>query len=479
MTAPTGAACPAAAAMVERWAEPRRLTRIEAAGDWLRRNGRVVRALQWGMVAIYALLLIVPALLPMPPSAAHVWSDITLFAQFLFWGVWWPGVLISMIVFGRLWCGVLCPEGALSEFASRHGRGRAVPRWIRWPGWPFAAFVLTTVYGQMISVYQYPGAALLILGGSTLAAVAVGYLYGRNHRVWCRYLCPVNGVFGLLAKLAPLHYRVDAARWDATEPRSGRAESFVCAPMVPVRQMQSTSACHMCGRCAGFRDAVELAPRAPGSEVVTTSASTATYWDSLLILTGLMGVAVGAFLWSASPWFVAMAQGAASWLVGHGVLWPIRSALPWWVLTNHPARNDVMTLLDGAMMLAFIGAAAAVMTLALGLPLAAAARLAGGGWRWQRFHHFAQGLLPLAAVGVILGLSAQTVTLLRADGIRLTYLPEVRAVALALAATWSLWLMWRIAGRYAQGARRALAVFALSPALVAAVWVWVLMFWVW
>src|SRR5260363_431808 len=55
-------------------------------------------------------------------------------------------------VFGRVWCGILCPEGALSEFASRHGRSRPIPRWMRWGGWPFVAFSITTVYGQMVSV---------------------------------------------------------------------------------------------------------------------------------------------------------------------------------------------------------------------------------------------------------------------------------------------------------------------------------------
>src|SRR5947209_1059546 len=152
-----------------------RLQRLAAflarVGDTMLRGRKVIQAVQWLVVAAYLILISVPALLPLPERAAHIWTHLTLFAQFVFWGLWWPFVLLSIVLVGRAWCGLICPEGTLTQFASRHGRGNALPHWIMWKGWPFVAFAMTTTYGQLISVYQYPAPALLILGGSTVAAI--------------------------------------------------------------------------------------------------------------------------------------------------------------------------------------------------------------------------------------------------------------------------------------------------------------------
>ena len=445
-------------------------------GGWLHRHQRTIRRLQWAVVGAYLVLVAVPAALPLPGRAAHLWNDLTLFAQFVFWGIWWPFVLLSMVIVGRAWCGLFCPEGALTEFVSARGRGRHVPRWLTWAGWPFVAFACTTIYGQMVSVYQYPKPVLVILGGSTLGAVVVGYLYGRNKRVWCRYLCPVNGVFALLAKLAPVHFRVDRAAWDASPHPGAAAAPVNCAPLVPIRTMRGASQCHMCGRCDGFRGAVAMSPRAPNAEIVAGAAGRTDPWETALIFFGLMGIAAGAFHWSDSAWFVAVKQTLAEWLVDHGILWPLEASAPWWILTDYPERNDVLTLLDGAVLIGYIAATALTVGAVLSALTALATR-ALAGWSWARFHHLAQSLVPLAGCGVFLGLSALTVTMLRGEGLDMRWVNELRAVLLAGASLWSVWLAWRIAGRSAGGPRRIAAAASIALACLAADAGWINLFW--
>lgn len=458
--------------------------RLMAFGEWLKRHQSIIQTVQWVIVGVYLLLVAVPAFLPLPDRLAHIWTHLTLLAQFCFWGLWWPFVLLSMVLVGRAWCGFLCPEGALAEAVSRHGRGLAVPRWITWKGWPFVAFACTTIYGQMVSVYQYPKPALLILGGSTAGAMLVGYFYGRNKRVWCRYLCPVNGVFGLLAKLAPIHFNVDRQAWAASrqslhKPGQGGLQAVNCAPLVALRTMRGGADCHMCGRCSGFRGAIHLQMRSPNDEIVHVSGAAAKPWETLLIIIGLMGIAAGAFHWSASPWFIDAKQALAGWLIDHGLTMLVAAQPPWWILTNYPDRGDTQTLLDGFVLITYIFATAVVIGAGVAAALAAAT-LSLGPWKAQRFHHLAQALIPIAACGVFLGLSALTVTILRGEGIQLPFVAAARGLLLAGAAVWSLHLAWKIGVLYTAAAlRRAASVTAFTCAVALGVGSWALLFFVW
>jgi hypothetical protein len=479
-------------------------SRLARLGDWMAAHRRAILGVQWAIVAFYAILVVLPAFLPHPHPEARLFSSdfgaasfvdpeqcatqtqavllekrphvalwherLVLLAQYLFWGIWWPFVILSVMFMGRLWCGVLCPEGALAEFASRHGQGRAIPKWLRWGGWPVVAFILTTVYGQLISVYEYPQAALLILGGSTLAAMAVGWLYGRGKRVWCRYLCPVTGVFALLARLAPVHFRVNRDAWERHPARTAAVD---CAPLLNVSKLDSMSQCHACGRCSGHRDAVVLSARAPNTEIVSGAVPDTS--EALLLIFGMLGVAIGAFQWSASPWFVALRQRAAEWLVERDILWPLDTNAPWWLLTHQPETGDLFAWLDGALILAYIAAVALLLGGIVWIGTAAAARLVRLNWRTLSL-----ALIPLAGIGLFLGLTMMTATHLRAEGLPLSWLPPARASLLAAASIWSGWLGARLIIRAQAGVWRvalALAAWAVPLAAVAAAWI--LVFFVW
>jgi polyferredoxin len=441
-------------------------------GEAMARHRRAIIAIQWVVLIFYLTLVALPAFRELPPESAHLWNNLTRFAQFVFWGIWWPFVILSVMLFGRVWCGVFCPEGALSELASRHGLGRKIPHWMRWEGWPFLAFASTTVYGQLVSVYEYPKPVLLILGGSTVAAVGVGFIYGRGKRVWCRHLCPANGVFRLLARLAPVHFRTDEDAWK----RAGaRTRAVDCAPLVDIRHLKSAAPCHACGRCSGHRGAVWLAARSPNSEIL--SMREAPRWEALLLIFGVLGIATGAFQWSASPWFVAIKQAAAAWLIEHDAMALLQDNAPWWLLTHYPVANDVFTWLDGLDILFYIGACAGIVGGFILAMLWVAERVLGQrGIRWR----LAFALIPLGGLNVFLGLSMLTLGQLGAEGISVPWVPWARVGLLALAIGWSAWLAaGLIKPLPASSGHKLLAFGATAGAMTSVPALWVLQFYVW
>ena len=471
-------------------------TRLARLGDWMARNRSIIIAIQWVIVVFYAVLVALPAFLPHPlaesrlfsgdfgaasfidPSLCSIfgepilqektptlipWHDkLVLFAQFAFWGVWWPFVILSTLLMGRVWCGVLCPEGALTEFASRHGRGGRIPRWVRWSGWPVAAFALTTIYGQLVSVYEYPKAVLVILGGSTVAAMVAGYLWGKGKRVWCRYLCPVSGVFALLARLAPFAFRVDRAVWDRHPEQRAAVD---CPPLLDVKHLHGMAQCHACGRCSDHRQAVTLAPRSPNAEIIGLQQAGTP--EALLLVFGIFGVAMGAFQWSANPWFVTAKTAAAEWLVTHEMLWPLEDSPAWWLLTRYPEANDVFTWLDGIGILAYIGSVTLVLGGFILLNLVAAAWLAQADWR-----RIALGLTPLAGASLFLGLTMLTLTQLRAEGFSFAWLAWTRDGLLTGGVLWSLQLGFRLlrTGAGIGATLAAMLPYALATGAVASAW---------
>jgi len=443
---------------------------LAALGDWMQRHPKPIQAIQWTIVAAYALLVVAPAFLPLPADDAHWYDNLVVAAQWLFWGIWWPFVIASMLVFGRAWCGVFCPEGTLTEAASRIGRGRAVPRWMKWGGWPFVAFALTTVLGQLVSVYQYATATLLVLGGSTVAAIGVGLVYGRGKRVWCRHLCPVNGVFAALARLSPLHFRVDVNAWTANAGRIP-VHPVNCAPLVRIRRMTGPAECHMCGRCSGLRGAITLAARPINEEVARLGPDSSRAWDAALIVFGMIGLAVGAFEWSATPVFVALRAAAVALVADSGPAWLLADNAPWWLLTNYPAAHDVFTWLDGLLVCGWIAGTALIVGGWTSLWLVVAGLFLPGRASANAIA-LAYALTPLAAVGLFVGLTGLTTALAHAEGMRLHWLPAARAALLILGAAWTLRLAYRQLRAWITGGAHVLALgaFAIAVAGILAAW---------
>lgn len=165
------------------------------------------------------------------------------------------------LVFGRSFCGTICPFGTLQELI-----GKLIPRKITVPKKldsalrlvKYVVLALITVMAWITATlwfspydpytafaHIWSGAELINENGVGLAillGVVVGALF--IERFWCRYLCPAGALYGLLAKLG-------ITKVERTECVSCQKCTTVCPMGIDVASANTVNAleCIQCGKC--------------------------------------------------------------------------------------------------------------------------------------------------------------------------------------------------------------------------------------
>jgi hypothetical protein len=418
------------------------------------------------MLAAFLCLILGPVLLP----ASRLTQQLGATANWLIWGLWFPLVFLSVLVAGRAWCGILCPMGAASQWMNRLGPKRPVPGWLRWEGTPIVSFVLVTVLGQTVGVRDYPDALLEVFGGTLLAALTIGFLYGRGRRkrAWCRHACPIGlllGVFSRLgiADLVPKRLRGGGDAY---------VEKGLCPTMIDINRKTESRHCIMCMRCVhpGRQGGLGLRLRAPGEEVAAIERHHPAASELWFLLLGT-GVALGAFLWLVLPQYHWLRQAFGVWAIDHGWDW-IGSPGPAFLMVVHPEAREVFVWLDFLLivgwMLAVMGVFAAALAALNAVGAWTAGLLGARGEPRQRFLTLGYQFAPVAMISLLMGLGTELFALLPAREA-----VPLKAALLVMAVVWGLRLGWRILA--AQGLAGWRASLALVPGLagslaVAAAW---------
>ncbi len=428
---------------------------------------RNIRWLPWVhavMFVAFVGLLLVPALLPNPPEDATALDSLTVAANLLLWGVWFPLLLLSVLATGRSWCGILCPMGAASEYASKHGFKLAPPRWLTWPGTPVLSFIVVTILGQTTGVRTHPEAAAEIFGGTMAAAIILGWLFAPGKRPWCRHACPIGLLLGVFNRLgvvefAPKRPEGGGDRW---------TDKGACPTMIDLRRKTETRHCIECFRCVSppAQGGLFLRLRRPGEEIEQIAWRNPNLSEILFLFLG-GGVALGGFLWGVLPLFTTLRDALGLWAIENDVAWLLRSG-PSWLMSVHPDRREVFLWLDFVMITGFMAATMLIFTVGLsGLTLISAwmsGWLGGARSLHARFLELGYQFTPIAMVSLLLGLGGGLFTALKALGLPPEAVSGLKIALFVGGIVWSLWLADRILA--AQGVRGVRALPALVPGLV-------------
>ena len=153
------------------------------------------------------------------------------------------------LVFGRLYCGWVCPLGAVQELANRVTKKEIISdEWKRKLSWarPIVfiaslASILFGVYfiGPTVNWYKY-GSPLVV--GLTAGLVLVSLF---TYRPWCEYVCPFGYFLSLLHRFAPLRVRLSGTC------KSCNVCGKTCRSAAIDKGRINDGLCIECGECTG------------------------------------------------------------------------------------------------------------------------------------------------------------------------------------------------------------------------------------
>ena len=176
-------------------------------------------------------------------------------SNLIVWSYWWSLIILSAMLFGRVWCTV-CPMELISSLASKFGLKRTAPRFLR-SGWFITIFYVLILFVGIhtLSIHRVPylmAIYMLILFGTV---IVFGLIYSRN--AFCAYVCPVGHLLGLYSRLAPFAWGVrnksvcsDCSDKSCVSKKTAyNFQGRSCGVGLYPGNIEDDSQCIVCGQC--------------------------------------------------------------------------------------------------------------------------------------------------------------------------------------------------------------------------------------
>jgi len=169
-------------------------------------------------------------------------------------------VILSSLLVGRVFCGHVCPPGALQELAylapwKKVKMPSSMTAAVRWG--VFAAMVVVSVLFSfnLTKALGLQDLFKLVLGPGFFIFLAIILISTVVYRPFCRFICPFGALSSLFAGRS-----IFGIRRNKNCVECGRCEK-VCPPQV--LSQRAGSECYLCGRCIGIcqKDALEYSKK--------------------------------------------------------------------------------------------------------------------------------------------------------------------------------------------------------------------------
>ena len=167
-------------------------------------------------------------------------------AILLTWILWWPAVIFSFLLLGRIWC-MACPFGYMGDIAQKiFCLQKKVPKIFRNMWWRLGLFLALTWATTLWALDRWPWGTAWLALSITFGAIAFGLVYEK--RAFCRYVCPVGGIFGLYSMTAPV--RISVTDQQICQHKCATKDCYkACAWWEFAPTMERNLECNLCLDC--------------------------------------------------------------------------------------------------------------------------------------------------------------------------------------------------------------------------------------
>jgi len=155
-------------------------------------------------------------------------------------------VILSSLVVGRVFCGYVCPPGALQELAylapiKKVKLPSSITVKVRWVVFLAMVALAVLLSFNLTKVIGLPDLFQLVVGPGLVIFLAIIMASTVFYRPFCRFVCPFGALSSLLSWKS-----VYGVRRNSNCVECGRCEK-VCPPQV--LKERAGAECYLCGRC--------------------------------------------------------------------------------------------------------------------------------------------------------------------------------------------------------------------------------------
>ncbi|MBI5416366.1 4Fe-4S binding protein [Candidatus Poribacteria bacterium] len=198
-----------------------------------------------------------------PESDPLIYTNL---GNLLFWIYWMMGIILFVLVWGRLWCAI-CPLGLINGLFSKIGFKLNYPKKLRnWYGLAIT-FIVLQILLNIFKINHFPDFTARLIIVFILCAIFFGIFF--QDRIFCRYLCPIGSMLGVYSCFSPMELRIKdkktCAQCTNKECIKGKIDSYnlylgnkkisiktnsvPCPAQIYPGALEESTHCFLCGKC--------------------------------------------------------------------------------------------------------------------------------------------------------------------------------------------------------------------------------------